>query len=100
MPSGKRARQQRRQAAATPPPVRSKGTPGARQASPRVLAGAGIVLVLVIVAVVLGIVLTKGGNGSSSTKSATQGVPKIGSHKWVGALSGADEVANLFKAIP
>ncbi len=100
MPSGKRARQQRRQAQ-TPPPVRSKGDAGglgsgfgARQASPRTLAIGGGVIVVVIVAVVLAIVLSSG----SSTPSSY--VPNKGSSGWVDALSGAKYVKNLFKGIP
>jgi protein-disulfide isomerase len=99
MPSGKRARQQRREAATRiPPPVRSKGGrgAGARQASPRALAiGGGIVLVIVI-AVVLAVVLGSGGSSNSSTK----GLPATGSCTWAGALDGACDANNLFKGIP
>ena len=67
MPSGKRARQQRAEAAAalrTPPSVRSKGAGGrTRQASPRALAIAGGVVLVVIIAIVLGVVLSSGGSG-------------------------------------
>ena len=55
MPSGKRAKQQRRQAAQrTPPPVRSKGVGGVRprQASPRALAIAGGVALVAVIAIV------------------------------------------------
>lgn len=104
MPSGKKARQQRREAAnapRTPPPVRSKGGPGGlrgpRQASPRVLAAAAVVVVVVIVGVVLGIVLS--GRGSSGGTQPSN-VPKIGSHTWTGALAGAADVYKLYKGIP
>jgi protein-disulfide isomerase len=105
MPSGKRARQQRQAAAAAaPPPVRSKGAGGARarQASPRSLAIAGGVALVVIIAVVLGIVLNKGGSGGSNipTKADLQGLPAVGSQKWSGALQGAQEANDLFKGIP
>jgi protein-disulfide isomerase len=101
MPSGKRARQQRREAATagrTPPPVRSKGVGGirARQASPRALAiGGGVVLVAVI-AVVLGIVLSGGSSGSG----AIGGLPKIGNATSPVALQGAPEANALFHGIP
>jgi protein-disulfide isomerase len=104
MPSGKRARQQRQQAAATavrtPPPVRSKGAGGVRrpqrQASPRALAIAGGIVAVVVVAIVLGVVL-----GSGSKKSATSNnFPTVGSHTWAGALTGSSQVYSLFKGIP
>jgi protein-disulfide isomerase len=101
MPSGKRARQQRQQAAATavrtPPPVRSKGAGGARsrQASPRALAIAGVVLAVVVIAVVLGVVLGRGGNKNSSVT-----VPVRGNYTWPNALPGAADVHNLFKGVP
>ncbi len=106
MPSGKRARQQRQAAAVTaPPPVRSKGIGGARtrQASPRALAIAGGVVLLAIVAIVLGVVLSKGGgSGGSNTvsKQDTAGLPAVGSQTWPGALQGAGEANDLFKGIP
>jgi protein-disulfide isomerase len=92
VPSGKRSRQQRRVAA--PPPVKSKGAPRGRQASPRALAiGAGIVLV-VVVAIILAVTLGGGSKGG--------GLPK--NHVAVGSLSnglpGASDVANEFKGIP
>jgi len=108
MPSGKRARQQRREAATavrTPPPVRSKGVGGVRprQASPRALAIAGGVALIAIVAIVLGVVLGSGGSGGGSgvvTKSDIQGLPAVGSQTDAVALQGAAEANNLFKGIP
>jgi protein-disulfide isomerase len=99
MPSGKRARQQRREAATrTPPPVRSKGGVGARprQASPRTLAIGGGVVLIVVIAIVLAVVL---GNGSSKSNPPA-GLPKTGSCTWAGALDGACAANNLFKGIP
>jgi protein-disulfide isomerase len=100
MPSGKRARQQRREAATavrTPPPVRSKGVGGVRprQASPRALAIAGAVVVVVIVAIVLGVVL--GGGGKSAPPA---NLPAVGSATWPGALIGSTDVRDLYKGIP
>ena len=82
----------------TPPPVRSKGVGGARarQASPRTLAIAGGVLVAVVVAIVLAVVFS----GGSSNKQTNTNFPRLGSHKWPGALQGASEVYTLFKGIP
>ena len=106
MPSGKRARQQRRTAAATaPPPVRSKGVGGARarQASPRALAIAGGVVAIVVIVIVLGVVLTKGsGSGGGGTVSASdmQGLGTTGSATSQNALQGATEANDLFKGIP
>lgn len=77
--------------------MRSKGVGGVRrprQASPRALAVAGVVVVAVIVAIVLGIVLSGG------KKTSTGNFPPIGSHTWPGALSGATDVYNRFKGIP
>ncbi len=105
MPSGKRAKQQRRQA--VPPPVRAKGGPGlgARQASPRTLAIAGGVIVVVILAVVLGIVLSRGSggnNGSTDTPTITiaSGTPAVGNSSSPSALPGAPDVATLLNGIP
>jgi protein-disulfide isomerase len=72
--------------------VRSKGSPRSRQASPRVLIGAGAVAVLIAVAVVLVIVFT--GGGSSTPK----GIPATGSI--AGGLPGSPEVDRYFKDIP
>lgn len=100
MPSGKKARQKRHEAAAarrTPQPVRSKGVGGvrARRASPRVLAIAGIVAVAVIVAIVLGITLGGGGN-----KASAGNFPAVGSATWPGALPNSTYVRQMFKGIP
>lgn len=109
MPSGKRARQKRQQAAVrTPPPVRSKGgggLSGPRQASPRALAIAGGVVVLVVIAVVLGIVLSRGSGGSSplsdtETLHLAQGTPAVGSSSSPTALQAAPTIAKLLKGIP
>ena len=112
MPSGKRARAQRREAAA-PPPVRSKGGPGlgARQASPRALAIAGGVILLVILAVVLAVVLSKGSSNSSSpgkcdgsgdgeTLCIATGTPAVGNSSSPSALAHAADAAAMFKDIP
>jgi len=114
MPSGKRARQQRREAAVTagrtPPPVRSKGVGGARarQAPPRVLAIVGGVVVVAIIAIVLGVVLSsKGGGGGGSggggavvSASDMSGLPRVGNANWAGRLDGAPDANNLFNGIP
>src|SRR5438067_1567432 len=108
MPSGKRARQQRQQAVAAPPPVRSKGGPGAaRQASPRTLAIAGGVILVVIIAVVLAVVLSqKSSNGSANgaydgpTVGVVPGTLAVGSSSNPAALLGAPDVKKLFKGIP
>jgi len=96
MPSGKRAKQLRREAVRTPPPVRSKGAPGARQASPRVLAIAGIV-VLVVVAAVLAVVFATRGSGNSGV---AKDIPARGSATSKVALPGAMDVRKLFAGIP
>jgi protein-disulfide isomerase len=93
MPSGKRSKQQRRTA---PPPVQSKGTARARQASPRVLAAAGGAVALIVLIVVLVIVL---GGGGGSAKVPT-GIPNIGSPTSEVALPNATEVDAMFKGIP
>jgi protein-disulfide isomerase len=109
MPSGKRAKQQRREAATavkTPPPVRSKGLGGARarQASPRSLGIAGAVVLVAVIAIVLGVILGSGGGsgGGSNTVTAAdiKGLPASGSQTWPGALQGAGESNDLFKGIP
>jgi protein-disulfide isomerase len=82
----------------TPPPVRSKGGPGgARQASPRVLAIAGIVVAVIVAAVVAVVLVTRGGNNSAKLDPT---VPKTGSATWKGALPGSTDVRRLFKGIP
>src|SRR5947209_9448681 len=104
MPSGKKARQQRRREAATrtPPPVRSKGVGGMRgprQASPRALAIGGSVVLVVVIAIVLAVVLGSSG-GSGSGGSVLKGLPATGSASWAGALDGAPAANELFKGIP
>ncbi len=91
MPSGKASKQRRRTVQAAPPPVRSKGAPRQRQASPRLLIGAGAVALAIAVAVVLAVVL-------SSSPSSLKNVPAIGSLAY--GLPGAADVNNLFKGIP
>lgn len=98
MPSGKRAKQQRRDAATAvkaPPPVRSKGV-GARprQASPRALAIAGAVLALAVTGVVLALVLG-GGSGSGIPK----GTPTVGRID-ASSLPGAADIQALYQGIP
>jgi len=105
MPSGKRARQQRQQTAATaPPPVRSKGVGGrARQASPRALAIGGGVALVIVIAIVLAVVLGSGGGSGGSgvvTKSDLDGLPAIGNASSQIALQGAPDANSLFKGIP
>jgi len=97
---------------AAPPPVRSKGGPGAgaRQASPRTLAIAGAVILVVIVAIVLAVVLSKGsGNGSTVGADPAydgpiigipSGEPAVGSSSTATALPYSSDVAKLFKGIP
>jgi len=104
MPSGKRAKQQRRAAATavrTPPPVRSKGAAGARvprQASPRVLAIGGAVAAAIVVAIVLAVVL--GGGGHSSAGNPLAGLPAVGNANNSVALPGAPAANSLFQGIP
>jgi protein-disulfide isomerase len=112
MPSGKRARQQRREAAdaavavKAPPRVRSKGAPrtggpaaglpkAARQASPRALAIGGGLVAIVVIAVVLAVVLAGGKSGSG----VPTGTPQVGS-AGANALPGASDVQSLFQGIP
>jgi protein-disulfide isomerase len=92
MASGKKSREKRREQAAAPPPVRSKGVTRSRQASPRVLVGAGVAAAVIAVAVVLIVVFT--GGGSSTPK----GVPAVGSI--AKGLPGAPEADGYFKGIP
>jgi protein-disulfide isomerase len=111
MPSGKRARQQRKEAAQsgrTPPPVRSKGGGGARtrQASPRVLGIVGGVVLVAVIAIVLALVLGSGGgsnsgsNGSVVSNSDVSDLPKVGNANSTVALDGAADANNLFNGIP
>jgi protein-disulfide isomerase len=99
MPSGKRSKQQRRQAAVatkTPPPVRSKGTgTRPRQASPRALAIGGGVVAIVVIGVVLAVVLGRGGSSSG----IPSGTPTIGAVD-ANSLPGASEIDALYKGIP
>ncbi len=109
MPSGKKAKEQRRQAV-PPPPVRQRGAgAGARRASPRTLAIAGGVIVLVIVGIVLAIVLSQGGSSSTNggngdgdgpTIAIADGMPAIGSSTSGVAYTDAATVESLFKGIP
>lgn len=75
-----------------PPPVRVKGGPRQRQASPRVLIGSAVGVVVIAVAVVLAVVL--GGGSSSSLKN----VPAVGS--LTNGLPGAADVNAMLKGIP
>ena len=76
-----------------PPPVVSKGGARRRQANPKVLGIAGGVVVLAVVAIVLGVVLTRGG-GSKIDSS----VPTIGS--LANGLPGAADVEAMYKGVP
>jgi len=92
MPSGKRARQARRQV--PPPPVRGAGgTRAQRQLSRRTLAIAGAVAALVVIGVVVAVVAS-GGNGK--TQAST--LPTSGSV--VNGLPGAADVHAKFNGIP
>jgi protein-disulfide isomerase len=92
MASGKSSRRQRQATRSAPPPVRSRGAPRRRQASPRVLLGAGAVAVIVVVGIVLAVVLT---GGSSSTPKNVAAVGSL-----TDALPGAADVQARFKGIP
>ncbi|MBV8079402.1 MAG: thioredoxin domain-containing protein [Actinobacteria bacterium] len=83
MPSGRASRARRHTPAA---PVRE------RRASPRVLVGAAVVVVVAAFAVALGIALT------GSSKKPAANVPAVGS--LATALPGADEVHALLAGIP
>jgi protein-disulfide isomerase len=85
----------------TPPPVRSKGGRGVRQASPRALAIGGGVVLVVIIAIVLGVVLSSGG-GSSALVSTSDisGLGTTGSSSSPVALPGSADANKLFKGIP
>jgi len=91
MPSGKKSKQRRQAARAVPPPVRTKGGPRQRQASPKVLIGAGVAVAAIAVAIVLAVVL-----GHKSTPLPK--TPALGS--LANGLPGAAEVDALFKGIP
>lgn len=86
----------RETAVRTPPPVRSAGAPGARQASPRILGIAALIIVAIAVAAALAVALTRNGNGSPLPSD----VPKVGSATWKGALQGSTDVRRLFAGIP
>jgi protein-disulfide isomerase len=92
MPSGKKSKQMRRIAAA-PPPVQSKGGSRRRQANPKVLAIAGVVVVLAAIGITLGVTL-----GGGSKKAATGNYPAVGT--LTNALPAATDVNTLFKGIP
>jgi protein-disulfide isomerase len=92
MPSGKKSKQLRQAARTAPPPVRAKGAPRQRQASPRVLIGAGAVALTIAVAVVL-VVVFSGGSSNSTTNA-----PAVGSIS--GGLPEAAGVEAMFKGIP
>ena len=64
-------------AVAAPPPVRSTGGAGSRQASPKVLGIAGGVILVVIVAIVLAVVLSRNNASTSGGASGYDG-PTIG----------------------
>jgi protein-disulfide isomerase len=85
----------------TPPPVRSKGARGARQASPRTLWIAGGVVLVVIIAIVLGVVLSSSGSSSALPSTGDiKGLPAVGSATSAVALPGAPQANALFKGIP
>jgi protein-disulfide isomerase len=90
MPSGKASRQRRQTVA--PPPVRSKGAPRQRQASPRVLIGA--VVVAVVAAIGIGVAVIMNGGSSPSLSD----VPTVGT--LTNALPGSAAVDAMFKGIP
>ncbi len=92
MPSGKASKRRRIAAQTAPPPVRSKGAPRQRQASPRVLIGAAAVAAAIAIAVVVAVVAS--GGSSNSLKN----VPTLGS--LTNALPGASDVNTMFKDIP
>ena len=92
MPSGKKSKQMRQAARTAPPPVRAKGAPRQRQASPRVLIGAGAVVLAIVIAIVLAVVFS-GGSSNPATNT-----PAIGSI--TNGLPGAAGVESLFKGIP
>lgn len=84
----------------TPPAVRSKGVGGVRprQASPRALTIAGGVVLVAVIAVVLGVLLSKGGGNGSS--SVLKNLPDPGSATSPIALDGAPDAMALYKGIP
>jgi protein-disulfide isomerase len=78
----------------TPPPVRSTGSRGARQASPRALMIAGAALLVVILAIGLSFAFLGGGGGGGLPKNA-QTVGSLDN-----ALPGAADVNAMLKGIP
>jgi protein-disulfide isomerase len=87
--------------------VRSKGVGGARQrqASPRALAIAGGIVLVAVIAILLGVLLTRGGGSGSGGSGLVspgdlQGLPATGSATASSALQGATEANDLFKGIP
>jgi protein-disulfide isomerase len=91
MTSGKQARLKRK-APTAPPPVRSKGAPR-RKASPKVLAGAAIVLALAAAGVAVAALAFGGGSSSSSGTTPTRGSLE-------NALPDAAVAEGLLKGIP
>jgi protein-disulfide isomerase len=91
MTSGKQARLKRK-APTAPPPVRSKGAPR-RKASPKVLAGAAVVLALVAAGVAVASLAFGGGSSSSAGTTPTRGSLE-------NALPDAAVAERLFKDIP
>ncbi|MBV8064440.1 MAG: thioredoxin domain-containing protein [Actinobacteria bacterium] len=91
MPSGKKSRQARR---ATPPPVKSKGAPRTRQASPRALAIGGGIVVIAVAA----ILIAHFTSGSSKKSGLPRNAVAVGS--LANALPGSSDVAAEFKGIP
>jgi protein-disulfide isomerase len=92
MPSGKKSKQMRQAARTAPPPGLPKGAARQRQASPRVLIGAGAVVLAITIAIVLAVVFS---GGSSKPSSNTPAVGRI-----AGGLLGAADVDALYKGIP
>jgi protein-disulfide isomerase len=93
MTSGKKTKQRRRAAAAAPPPPVRAENARARQASPRVLAIGGAVVALAVIGIVLGVVLSGGGSGTSVGTLPTNG-------SLANALPGAASVNSLLKGVP
>jgi protein-disulfide isomerase len=89
MTSAKQAKRKRRAAQVPAPPVR--GQARGRRASPRVLIGAAVVVVLVVVGVVLGFVFSGGGSSEGN-------VPARGS--LATSLPGGADVQRLLRGIP
>jgi protein-disulfide isomerase len=87
-----RDRKTKQEPRAAPPPVRAKGAPRRRRASPRVLAAGAGVAAVIVAAVAIAAVLTGGKNSTVGT------LPTSGSLS--NALPGASEVNALFKRIP